>query len=765
MKKDRFLVALATQDWQNCVLFKNDIEPEIYAFTEQYYNRTGNVPPVSLLKERFADLPVPTNTPFQFYKEELEKELFIERATPVLERFNAQSQVDFSSALLELRSQLQDIERPKDVQGHSLKSTVQDRINFYAHSAPQRLRTGIEPLDAATGGLEQDEYFIISARLGIGKALRYGTRVITPQGEWKRVEEMKVGQYLIGSDGRPTKILKVRDFNDLELYRITFTDGTEIECCKDHLWTLRKYREGLVTLTTEEIAKDYFHVDSRLGWKTRHYHLPQIEPVQFEEKEVLIPPYVMGVLLGDGGFHGDTVFTNDDSGIVEGVSALLPAHMEVRSRGVYHSIVNKTRKGFPKNDYTEELKRLGLMHKKSYEKWVPKEYIYTSVQNRLELLAGLIDTDGYAPGGGSLQFQTSSPLLQRDVIEIVQSLGGFVRRGDYVASYKNKKDELVTTRRTWTLSISLDKDMILPLRGRKKDRYRRVKTELRAIDRIEKIENSGGRCFIVDADDHLFLTEGYIPTHNSWLGQFIAANTARQGKKVLFYSGEMSVEQVGSRIDTIWANGNISNFLYTRNRLSQEEKEALKSTVQSVPGDIIVFTPKDLPTSSCRPSDVARFIKIYEPDVVILDQISLMEPDGKHLSSDQERKAELSYQLKSLQAKVLIPFIVISQLNRGAENEEATAANIAGSDRIGQDASLIVALKRKEDKLRLSILKARSFSPQSGPMEFVWDVDRGKLTAVISAMDAVRARAERAQQTDDRRRREEEEDELSSWEE
>lgn len=420
MKKDRFLVALATQDWQNCVLFKNDIEPEIYTFTEQYYNRTGNVPPVSLLKERFADLPVPTNTPFQFYKEELEKELFIERATPVLERFNAQSQVDFSSALLELRSQLQDIERPKDVQGHSLKSTVQDRINFYAHSAPQRLRTGIEPLDAATGGLEQDEYFIISARLGIGK---------------------------------------------------------------------------------------------------------------------------------------------------------------------------------------------------------------------------------------------------------------------------------------------------------------------------------------------------------SWLGQFIAANTARQGKKVLFYSGEMSVEQVGSRIDTIWANGNISNFLYTRNRLSQEEKEALKSTVQSVPGDIIVFTPKDLPTSSCRPSDVARFIKIYEPNVVILDQISLMEPDGKHLSSDQERKAELSYQLKSLQSKVLIPFIVISQLNRGAENEEATAANIAGSDRIGQDASLIVALKRKEDKLRLSILKARSFSPQSGPMEFVWDVDRGKLTAVISAMDAVRARAERAQQTDDRRRREDEEDELSSWEE
>lgn len=421
MKQDRFLVALGTGEWDNCLLFREDIEPEVFGFVKQFYERTGQIPAFTVVKERYPDLQVPTNTPFQFYKEEREKELFVDRATPILERFNERSQSDFSSALLELRTALQEVERPKDLQGHSLKNTIQDRFRFYSQTAPQRLKTGIEPLDVATGGLEQDEFFVISARLGIGK---------------------------------------------------------------------------------------------------------------------------------------------------------------------------------------------------------------------------------------------------------------------------------------------------------------------------------------------------------SWVGQFIAADIAKQGKTVLFYSGEMTAEQVGSRVDTIWSQGVISNFLYTRNRLTEQDKAEVVSRVSQIQGDIIIFTPKDLPHSACRPSDVARLMNIYHPDVVVLDQLSLMEPDGgKHLTSDHERKAELSYQLKTLQEKNPVPFILISQLNRGAQNEEATAANIAGSDRIGQDASLVIALKRKEDRLRISILKARSFAPQDGPMEFVWDVDRGKLTPVLSGMDAVRAQAARAVQNDDRRSREDVDNDLSSWEE
>lgn len=767
MKVDRFLVALQTRQWENVQAFSSDVEPEVFHFVKGFYDRTNQVPEVSVVRERFPDLPIPSQTPFQFYKEEKEKEDYVQRATPVLERFNRNSELDFSSALLELRSALQDLERPKDLAGHSLKETVRQRIEYFAQTAPRRLKTGIEPLDTATGGLEQDEFFVVSARLGIGKALRYGTKVLTPSGEWKPVEDMKVGEYLVGLDGLPTKIKKVRDFDSLELYRLTFTDGTQIDCCKDHLWTLRQYKKGMVTLTTEEIAKNYYHIDKRLGWKTRHFHLPQICPVEFDAKEFIIPPYVMGVLLGDGGFHGDTVFTNNDDGIVAGVSELLPDYMEIRSRGMYHAIVNKARKNHPRNLYTEELKYLGLMHKKSYEKWIPISYLRSTVQDRLELLAGLVDTDGYAPGGGRLEIQTSSPDLYLGIKELVESLGGFVRSDKYLACYKDPKTgKIVSTRDTWTVSLMLPKEIEVPLRGRKKNRYHRVKTELRAIDKVEKIQDCGGRCFIVDSDDHLFLTEGYIPTHNSWIGQFIAANLASQGKTVLFYSGEMTAEQVGARIDTIWAEGGISQFLYSRNRLTDEEKEGLQDKVSRIAGDVIVFTPKDLSTSACRPSDVSKLINIYHPDVVVLDQLSLMEPDGVRLSSDPERKAELSFQLKTLQAKDPRPFILISQLNRGAQNEEATAANIAGSDRIGQDASLIIALKRKDDRLRITILKARNFKPQDGPIEFTWDVDRGKLTPVLSAMDAVRARAAQAAQRDEVRNREQQQTEsVDEWEE
>lgn len=270
--------------------------------------------------------------------------------------------------------------------------------------------------------------------------------------------------------------------------------------------------------------------------------------------------------------------------------------------------------------------------------------------------------------------------------------------------------------------------------------------------------------------DEFFVISARLGIGKSWIAQFIAAEVAKQGKTVLFYSGEMTTEQVGSRIDTIWANGNISNYLYTRNRLTEQEKESLVQTVQQVAGDIIIFTPKDLPHSTCRPSDVRRFIKGYQPDLVILDQLSLMEPDGNFKnSSEAERKAQLSYQLKTVQEQEPIPFILVSQLNRQAQQEEATAANIAGSDRIGQDASLVIALKRKEDKLRISILKARSFKPQDGLLELQWDVDRGQLTPVLSGMDAVRAAASQARARDEVRSREEEqtatEEDLTSWEE
>lgn len=419
-KPDRFLVALTTGEWENCVPFKRDVELEVYHYAEQFYNRTGQVISVGVLRAQFPNLPVPTNTPYEFYKEEVEQEIFVERATPVLERFNVQSQIDFSQALLDLRASLQEVERPRDATGHSLKNSVVQRLEAFEQIAPRRLMTGIQPLDDATGGIEPDEFFVVSARLGIGK---------------------------------------------------------------------------------------------------------------------------------------------------------------------------------------------------------------------------------------------------------------------------------------------------------------------------------------------------------SWLGQFIAAHLAEQGKTVLFYSGEMVKELVGSRIDTIWAHGAISNYLYTRNRLSEDEKQALKEKVSQVRGDVIIFTPQDLPKAACRPSDVERLMHVYRPDAVVLDQLSLMEPDGKRLSSDTERKAELSYQLKTLQAKNPVPFIVISQLNRGAENEDPTAAMLSGSDRIGQDASLIVALKRRDDRLQLRLLKARTFNRQDGPMEFTWDVDRGSLSPVLSAMDAVRAQVNRAVQQDEARSREEVEDDLSAWEE
>ena len=84
MKVDRFLVALLTGSWENVERFKEDVSPEIFRYAELYYQRTGGVIELDALRQQFPELPTPTNTPFDFYVRELDDELFVQRATPVL---------------------------------------------------------------------------------------------------------------------------------------------------------------------------------------------------------------------------------------------------------------------------------------------------------------------------------------------------------------------------------------------------------------------------------------------------------------------------------------------------------------------------------------------------------------------------------------------------------------------------------------------------------------------------------------------------------
>lgn len=249
---------------------------------------------------------------------------------------------------------------------------------------------------------------------------------------------------------------------------------------------------------------------------------------------------------------------------------------------------------------------------------------------------------------------------------------------------------------------------------------------------IEPLDNASGG---LSKKDEFMIISARLGIGKSWIAHYIAKSMAVNGYKVGLYSGEMSEDEVGARFDSLVSH--ISNYALTRGKdidLAQH-----KETLASMTGEFLVLTPRHI-RHNARPSDLRKFAKSNNLDCLFIDQLSLMEPDGNQRGEDYERKARLSFQLKSLQQELQIPIVAVNQLNRGAAQQEADASNLAGSDRIGQDATLIIALSRKDDTLKMKVLKARSFRIPDEPWSFEWDIDRGILEPKLSAMDAVKAK-------------------------
>lgn len=263
----------------------------------------------------------------------------------------------------------------------------------------------------------------------------------------------------------------------------------------------------------------------------------------------------------------------------------------------------------------------------------------------------------------------------------------------------------------------------------------RILTGIQPLD-----EASGG----LAKKDEFMIVSARLGIGKSWLAQYIAKSMCANGHRVGIYSGEMSEDEVGARIDSLLSH--ISNFALTRGKdvdLTQH-----KETLAALEGDIIVLTSKHLKRNA-TPKDLKKFIIDEQLECIIIDQLSLMEPDGNTRGmAGFEKMAQLSLQLKTLQQELQVPVIAVSQLNRGAAQQEADASNLAGSDRIGQDATLILALGRKDDTLKVKVLKTRSFRRPEQPWEFTWDIDKGILEPKLSAMDAVKARITQAKARD-----------------
>lgn len=373
----------------------------------------------------------------------------------------------------------------------------------------------------------------ISGPAGTSKAQPLDAKILTPNG-WVTMGEILPGMEVISASGKSTKVISIHPQGEKDIYKVTFSDGSSTECCLDHLWFTQtcndRYARTRVSnakrgtrthsprvgsvKSLKEIQKTLFTGENR----PNHY-IPLTKPIVFKEKDHIIHPYCLGALLGDGCFRANyPKLTNSDTELVEAFAKLLPSDLSLSKHAeIEYAVIIKDKKLTQANSFQKELLRLGLDNKKSAEKFIPTEYLFDSIENRIELLKGLMDTDG-ATSATFTSYSTTSLQLAENVKFIINSLGGTSTISRYKTKYEYL-EEIKTGMDVFVVSVVLP-EHINPFKiSRKHNIYSPNKKYLpsRSIVDITLVGKKEAQCILVEDSTHLYLTDDCVVTHNTYL--------------------------------------------------------------------------------------------------------------------------------------------------------------------------------------------------------------------------------------------------------
>lgn len=402
----------------------------------------------------------------------------------------------------------------------------QSRISLYPYQ-----EKAVERLLKAKNG-------ILVSVCGSGKGLPLNAKVYTPTG-WKYNGDLEIGDKVIGSNGKETEVTGIYDKGEVPAYKLTFNDGVQVICDKDHLWAVqtqpqRSAGKGFYTVNTQSIFN--YYVKAKLqGRRNFEYYIPVVKPVQFEKKQTPIDGWLLGFLIGDGCLaKTDLRISNSEKDLIE------KAEKKV---GKPFRKINEYDYYIPKTSLNAELRNLGLIGHRSYEKFIPDIYKYNDINTRLAVLQGLFDSDGNI-SKGKYEYSTSSKQLAYDFIEIVQSLGGtakIVKRTPHY-TYNGEYKQGRTSYRVHFKLYEFKPFTSLKHASKYKERVLYTKA-YRIIKDIEPCKPIISRCITVSAKDELYVTDNFIVTHNT---QMALETIARIGGKTLWlvHTGELLTQSL-----------------------------------------------------------------------------------------------------------------------------------------------------------------------------------------------------------------------------
>jgi len=350
----------------------------------------------------------------------------------------------------------------------------------------------------------------------IGKALSDDTPILTKNG-WKNHGDLIVGDYVLNHKGKFVKVVATSNSYKMD-YLVTFSNGEKIKCHKNHEWVVydRHAQKDKVIETKDMVDKIRDNYNISTGNTHNHYRF-LLQPNDFikgENKDLPVAPYTLGAWLGDGTNKNPNISNAECDRVI--IDSIIKDGYKIKGDWV-HKTTGVHTISFDRLRF--DLQELGFCHsRKRVPKKIPDLYLTSSIEQRLELLAGLLDTDGcLSQKEKRYSFTTSEETLKDSFVSLISTFGWRV-------SVNEKQPRLSTSNiqgRSVYWVIAFNPTIEIPCRVERKQLKIFSKQRRVSIVNIERLkENHCGKCIQVEGGIYL-AGKTLIPTHNSTLGLFL----------------------------------------------------------------------------------------------------------------------------------------------------------------------------------------------------------------------------------------------------
>nr|DAF92893.1 MAG TPA: Protein recA [Siphoviridae sp. ctX5W26] len=371
------------------------------------------------------------------------------------------------------------------------------------------------------GGVPRDVITEFFGEPSGGKAQPLYSNVLCVDG-YKPMGSIKIGDKLFDRHGNICEVDGIYPQGERPIYEITVIGGKKIRVADNHLNTITYYSERKrdrkeYVLTTLELIDMFNNLD-----RPQDKIYVDDPSVDWPHTDVPIDPYLLGVLLGDGSLHDYLGISNCEMDIIQRCRKILNSYgndlKDYSRNGLDWSITCLDPHRYNQSTGPCYLKKtlndLGLLVKSS-EKFIPGIYLLNDKQTRLEVLRGLFDTDGCINKDGSVEISTSSKQLSENISFLVQSLGirdGITARpGRYKTSFGQYRECLMS----YQHRLKVPNGIVFYKSEKHSSRYKDRRPSYRNIVNIEFIGIEECQCIHVTSPDHTYISDNFIPTHNT----------------------------------------------------------------------------------------------------------------------------------------------------------------------------------------------------------------------------------------------------------